>query len=75
MAKKLYKAIRLNDNDKLSFVSDSAEKAMNDLIWFLNLKGKDPAAKIETVEDGKSLILYHNGSTWKMGKEATGFDC
>lgn len=75
MTKKLYKATRLDHHDKLSFISDSPEKAVTELIWFLDLKGKDPAVRVETADDNKHLIVYHNGSTWSMDTEAVTYDC
>lgn len=63
---KLYTAHKLGGQEKLSFQSESAEQAMQSLLYFLNLSHKDESAKIIRTNSGLFLYTIHNGNTWTI---------
>lgn len=54
----------LDTGEELHFVAWSPMDAMQQLIYYLNLSKKDPAAHVEVLGGGRTLSVVHNGKTW-----------
>ena len=63
---RLYTAHNLDTKERLGFISDSAQQAMESLLYFLNLYKKDDSATIQHTKSDKNLFLVHSGETWSI---------
>lgn len=64
--RRLYTAHNLDTHERLGFLSDSAQKAMESLLYFLNLYKKDDSATIQHTKSDTHLFTVHNGETWSI---------
>ena len=56
----------LDTGETLGFQASNAYEAMTKLLYTLNLKRKDPNAKIRQTESGLHLYVDHSGKTYSI---------
>lgn len=66
MATKFIPVKNLDTGATWGFHAATPCEAMEKLLYTLNLKGKDPAAKINKTESGRVLYMDHSGNTWAV---------
>lgn len=60
----MIRCYNLDTHQELYFTARAPYKAMEKLLYTLNLKRKDTGAKIQLLGGGRTLSLIHNGETW-----------
>lgn len=63
---RLYTAHNLDTKERLGFISDSAQQAMESLLYILNLYRQDNNATIQHTKSDKHLFTVHSGETWSI---------
>ena len=61
----------LNTGTVWGFSAKTPYEAMTKLKYTLDLRNKDPNAKINKTESGTCLYMDHSGNTWSVINETT----